>query len=69
MTLPRGTLAVPVADQHAVEAIAAFGRFASARGWIAAIDTWRDETPIDWSALLSEQSTVTFLADGTIRDD
>ena len=32
----QGTLAVPVADPHAVEAIAAFGRFASARGWVAA---------------------------------
>ena len=36
MTLPQGTLAVPVADPNAVEAIAAFGRFASARGWVAA---------------------------------
>jgi methylthioribulose-1-phosphate dehydratase len=36
VTLPQGTLAVPVADPLAVEAIAAFGRFASARGWVAA---------------------------------
>ena len=36
MTLPQGALAVPVADPQAVEALAAFGRFASARGWIAA---------------------------------
>lgn len=36
MTLPQGTLAVPDADPVAVEAIAAFGRFASARGWVAA---------------------------------
>jgi methylthioribulose-1-phosphate dehydratase len=36
VTLPQGTLAVPIADPHALEALAAFGRFASARGWIAA---------------------------------
>ena len=36
MTLPEGTLAVPVADPQSIEALAAFGRFASARGWIAA---------------------------------
>lgn len=36
MTLPQGTLAAPFADPDAVEAIAAFGRFASARGWVAA---------------------------------
>jgi methylthioribulose-1-phosphate dehydratase len=36
VTLPQGTLAVPIADPQAVEALAAFGRFASARGWIAA---------------------------------
>jgi methylthioribulose-1-phosphate dehydratase len=36
VTLPQGTLAVPVADPQAIEAIAAFGRFASARGWVAA---------------------------------
>ena len=36
VTLPQGTLAVPAADPQAVEAIAAFGRFASARGWVAA---------------------------------
>jgi methylthioribulose-1-phosphate dehydratase len=36
VTLPQGTLAVPEADPTAVEAIAAFGRFASARGWVAA---------------------------------
>ena len=36
MTVPRGTLAVPVADPLAVETLAAFGRFASARGWLAA---------------------------------
>jgi methylthioribulose-1-phosphate dehydratase len=36
VTLPPGALAVPVADPHAVEALAAFGRFAAARGWIAA---------------------------------
>ncbi len=29
-------LAVPVADPQSVEALAAFGRFASARGWVAA---------------------------------
>jgi methylthioribulose-1-phosphate dehydratase len=33
---PQGTLGVPVAGPEAVEAIAAFGRFASARGWVAA---------------------------------
>jgi methylthioribulose-1-phosphate dehydratase len=36
VTLPQGTLDVPVTDPVAVEAIAAFGRFASARGWVAA---------------------------------
>jgi methylthioribulose-1-phosphate dehydratase len=36
VTLPHGTLAVPVADPLAVEALAAFGRFAAARGWLAA---------------------------------
>lgn len=36
MTLPQGTLPVPAADPLAVQALAAFGRFASARGWIAA---------------------------------
>lgn len=36
MTLPQGTLAVPDADPVAVEAIAAFGRFAAARGWVSA---------------------------------
>jgi methylthioribulose-1-phosphate dehydratase len=36
VTLPQDTLAVPFADPAAVEAIAAFGRFASARGWVAA---------------------------------
>ena len=36
MTLPQGTLAVPAADPLAVEALAAFGRFAAQRGWIAA---------------------------------
>jgi methylthioribulose-1-phosphate dehydratase len=36
VTLPQGTLAVPVADPLAVEAISTFGRFASARGWVAA---------------------------------
>jgi len=36
VTLPEGTLAVPVADPQSIEALAAFGRFASARGWIAA---------------------------------
>jgi methylthioribulose-1-phosphate dehydratase len=36
VTLPQDRLAVPLADPHAVEAIAAFGRFASARGWVAA---------------------------------
>jgi methylthioribulose-1-phosphate dehydratase len=36
VTLPQGTLAVPVADPQSIEALAAFGRFASARGWIAA---------------------------------
>ena len=36
MTLPQDTLAVPSADPDAVEAIAAFGRFASGRGWTAA---------------------------------
>jgi hypothetical protein len=36
VTLPQDTLVVPLADPHAVEAIAAFGRFASARGWVAA---------------------------------
>jgi methylthioribulose-1-phosphate dehydratase len=34
--LPQGTLTMPEADPHAVEAIAAFGRFASMRGWVAA---------------------------------
>jgi methylthioribulose-1-phosphate dehydratase len=36
VTLPQSTLAVPVAEPAAVEAIAAFGRFAAARGWVAA---------------------------------
>ena len=36
MTSPQGTLAVPLANPEAVEALAAFGRFASARGWLAA---------------------------------
>ncbi len=36
VTLPQGTLDVPSADPVSVEAIAAFGRFASARGWVAA---------------------------------
>jgi methylthioribulose-1-phosphate dehydratase len=36
VTLPQDTLVVPLADPHAVEALAAFGRFASGRGWIAA---------------------------------
>jgi methylthioribulose-1-phosphate dehydratase len=36
VTSPQGTLAVPTADLQAVEAIAAFGRFASARGWVVA---------------------------------
>jgi len=36
VTLPQGTLAVPVADPQTVEALAAFGRFAAARGWLAA---------------------------------
>lgn len=36
VTLPQGTLAVPAADPQAVEALSAFGRFASARGWVAA---------------------------------
>jgi methylthioribulose-1-phosphate dehydratase len=36
VTVPEGTLAVPSADPHSVEALAAFGRFASARGWVAA---------------------------------
>ena len=36
VTHSSGTLAVPAADPHAVETLAAFGRFASARGWIEA---------------------------------
>jgi methylthioribulose-1-phosphate dehydratase len=36
VTSPQSTLAVPVADPLAVEAIAGFGRFASSRGWVAA---------------------------------
>ncbi|MGA2392392.1 MAG: methylthioribulose 1-phosphate dehydratase [Candidatus Lustribacter sp.] len=36
MTASQGTRAVPAADPLAVEALAAFGRLASARGWIAA---------------------------------
>ena len=36
VTVPEGTLAVPFADPQSVEALAAFGRFASARGWLAA---------------------------------
>jgi methylthioribulose-1-phosphate dehydratase len=36
VTLPQDALAVPFADPDAVEAIAAFGRFAAARGWVAA---------------------------------
>jgi methylthioribulose-1-phosphate dehydratase len=36
VTSPQGTLAVPFADPHSVEALAAFGRFASARRWIEA---------------------------------
>jgi methylthioribulose-1-phosphate dehydratase len=36
VTLPQGTLAVPVADPQAIEALAAFGRFASARRWVEA---------------------------------
>jgi methylthioribulose-1-phosphate dehydratase len=36
VTVPEGTLAVPFADPQSVEALAAFGRFASARGWVAA---------------------------------
>lgn len=36
VTSSQGTLPVPAADPLAVEALAAFGRFASARGWLAA---------------------------------
>jgi methylthioribulose-1-phosphate dehydratase len=36
VTLPQGTLRVPFADPAAVEELAAFGRFASAHGWVAA---------------------------------
>lgn len=36
VTWSQGAPAVPAADPLAVEALAAFGRFASARGWIAA---------------------------------
>jgi methylthioribulose-1-phosphate dehydratase len=36
VTLPQDAPAAPAADPQAVEAIAAFGRFASARGWLAA---------------------------------
>jgi methylthioribulose-1-phosphate dehydratase len=36
VTVPPGALAAPLADPQAIEALAAFGRFASARGWIAA---------------------------------
>jgi methylthioribulose-1-phosphate dehydratase len=36
VTLPQSTLAVPAADPDLIEAIAAFGRFAAARGWVAA---------------------------------
>ena len=36
MTLPPGALTVPLADPQAVEALSAFGRFAAARGWVAA---------------------------------
>lgn len=36
MTLPQGTPAVPPRDPQAVEALAAFGRLAAARGWLAA---------------------------------
>ena len=36
VTVPEGTLAVPFANPQSVEALAAFGRFASARGWVAA---------------------------------
>ena len=36
MTSPQGTRIVPEADPVAVEAIAAFGRLASARGWVTA---------------------------------
>ena len=36
MMSPQGTLAVPAADPQTVEALAAFGRFASARGWVPA---------------------------------
>jgi methylthioribulose-1-phosphate dehydratase len=36
VTSPQGTLAVPIADPNSVEALAAFGRFASARRWIEA---------------------------------
>ena len=33
---PQGTLAAPAADPQTVEALAAFGRFAAARGWVPA---------------------------------
>jgi methylthioribulose-1-phosphate dehydratase len=36
VTVSPGALTAPLADPQAVEALAAFGRFASARGWIAA---------------------------------
>jgi len=36
VTLPQDTPAVPLADPQTVEAIAAFGRFAAARGWVPA---------------------------------
>ena len=36
MTVPPGALTAPLAAPQAVAALAAFGRFASARGWIAA---------------------------------
>jgi methylthioribulose-1-phosphate dehydratase len=36
VTSQPGTMAMPAADPQAVEAIAAIGRFASARGWVAA---------------------------------
>ncbi len=36
VTSQPGTLAMPAADPYAVEAISAIGRFASARGWVAA---------------------------------
>ena len=36
VTLPQGTLTVPVADPQSVEDLAAFGRYAMARRWIEA---------------------------------